>query len=889
MEIYNALFRELNPNDLLLTGNKRLIPFLHKAYAHYQQKQKKQRWLPLKIFTFTRWLETLWEKQFIEQMGFPLRLLNKLQEYSAWHIVIQSSHSFFLDIANTAQNAQKAWHLIQQTQLDYLSPFFKQCNETEAWQTWAKQFVNYCESHAYIDLSSALNHLMCLFHKKILKPPQRIFLIGFNEINPQYKNLLRVLNDQGCSIHHYAPTYPKTKQYRISLPDKETEYQTMALWAYQSFQQSKKNIGCLIPHLVERRTHLLTIFTDIFTECAPHSIDPPPFNIAAGNPLLEFGLIQTALLILDLKTINTFSSLHSLLRSPYIGGFQREQSPRASLDIFLRSAENRLGLNQLITISEEQTCFILSRSLKTLLGLIKKYTCHFLAKPSFWSAYFVKKLHAFSWPGDRPFIREEYQLLDCWSELLTAFAGLDFILGEISHDTALQHLRCHIANTLFQMKTLHDNPPIQVLGLLDAAGMYFDELWVMGFDDKTWPAPAKPNPFIPYALQRGQPIPSSSSEREYYFAAMLTKNLTAHAKKLIFSTAKQHLDETLRPSVFIQSLPEIKLNDLHLPPYSTMAKKIMESQEWEYYSDECIALTEDNFISGTQLLQSQAACPFQAFARWRLKARTHPFFPQNNGLDARERGILFHRVLEQFWNKIKNQETLLSLTQHALNQHIHDAINTCLKIWSRKRPIIFKTYFATLERQRLSSLLSTLIDLEKQRPHFSDTQHEKKQHLKLGPFILSLRIDRIDKLDGNDAMIIDYKTSRPRKIDWLDERCDYPQLPLYCLSNPKTVRSFSVWYCHRNRITLKGLSEEETSLKPLTPLKKLKTSHALHHWSDLLKHWQLSLEKLALEFQQGVNHIHPKRGATTCRQCDLQLLCRVNHPRLVPLNDETNL
>ena len=33
MEIYNKLFEILNPGDLLLTANKRLIPFLQKAYA----------------------------------------------------------------------------------------------------------------------------------------------------------------------------------------------------------------------------------------------------------------------------------------------------------------------------------------------------------------------------------------------------------------------------------------------------------------------------------------------------------------------------------------------------------------------------------------------------------------------------------------------------------------------------------------------------------------------------------------------------------------------------------------------------------------------------------------------------------------------------------------
>ena len=94
MEIYNKLFQLLDPTDLVLTGNKRLIAFLHKAYAHYQQTQKKLVWQTPQFFTFTRWLETLWIKQFIEQKGWPYRLLNKQQELLVWNAIIQQSDYF---------------------------------------------------------------------------------------------------------------------------------------------------------------------------------------------------------------------------------------------------------------------------------------------------------------------------------------------------------------------------------------------------------------------------------------------------------------------------------------------------------------------------------------------------------------------------------------------------------------------------------------------------------------------------------------------------------------------------------------------------------------------------------------------------------------------------
>jgi ATP-dependent helicase/nuclease subunit B len=878
MEIYNKLFNLLNPKDLLLTGNKRLIPFLHKAYAQYQQTQKKRLWFTPQFFTFTHWLETLWEKQFIEQTGFSLRLLNKSQECLIWKSIIQQSTYSFLDTEHTAKNAQQAWQLLQQAQLDYRTTHFKQSHETETWQIWATHFVSFCQAHAYIDLSSTLNHLILLFSKKILKPPPRIFLIGFNEINPQYKKLLKVLKEQHCEIHHYAPIHRSTKLQRLCLVDKEVECQTMAVWAYQNWQLHKKNIACIIPNLIDQRAHLLNTFTEVFSELSP-SVDPMPFNIAAGNPLLEFGLIQTATHILSLEAINSFRQINQLLLSPYVGGAQQEQVPRAQLDITLRcTAENRLSLDQLLNISYQHACPLLSALITHLIQLIKKYPVNFLAKPSFWSNYFAKKLHALAWPGERLLSSSEFQLMERWSELLTEFAGLDFILGDLSHAQALQQLHELIANILFQAKTLHE-PPIHVLGLLDSAGMYFDALWVMGLDDRTWPAAMKPNPFIPYALQRTHQIPYCSSEREYYFASLLTKKLTGCAENIIFSHPAQQLDQILRPSLLIKSIPEIELSDLKLPTYQTLAKKIMATQQWEYYLDEPVTLEEERFTAGTQLLQSQAVCPFQAFARWRLKAHFHPF-PQN-GLNARERGKLLHQVLEQFWNVVKDQASLLRQTPSSLDKLIDVAIEHCLSLLSKKRPIGFKTHFVNIERQRLQALLRNVIDIEKQRPVFLQTQHEIKQQLMLGKLAFTLRIDRLDQLNVKLAMIIDYKTGVPSKIDWLEERCDYPQLPLYCLSYPETVRSFAIMHLRSNKITLQGISAEESAMKQLTPLKKLKTSLTLNHWSDLLKHWQISLEKLTMEFQHGVAEVNPKHGANTCRHCDLQLLCRVNHP---PLN-----
>jgi ATP-dependent helicase/DNAse subunit B len=142
---------------------------------------------------------------------------------------------------------------------------------------------------------------------------------------------------------------------------------------------------------------------------------------------------------------------------------------------------------------------------------------------------------------------------------------------------------------------------------------------------------------------------------------------------------------------------------------------------------------------------------------------------------------------------------------------------------------------------------------------------------------LNLRIDRIDQLADNSYLIIDYKTGLPTTINYLEERLDHLQLPLYCLAYAETVRGFALMHIRSNTLALQGITAEETGMTQLSSLKKLKTTLVLRSWSDLLKYWHALLEKLAQQFQIGFAAVDPKRASTTCQQCDLKLLCRINH------------
>ena len=125
---------------------------------------------------------------------------------------------------------------------------------------------------------------------------------------------------------------------------------------------------------------------------------------------------------------------------------------------------------------------------------------------------------------------------------------------------ALSLLERRLTEEVFQPET--QPLPIHSLEALQAAGAQFDALWVQGLDDRAWPPAAKPNPFLPYRLQRERGLPHSSAERELDFARKIIARLQQTAPHIVFSYADRDSDIELRPSRLIA----------HLPPFSILSR-----------------------------------------------------------------------------------------------------------------------------------------------------------------------------------------------------------------------------------------------------------------------------------------------------------------------------
>ena len=137
-------------------------------------------------------------------------------------------------------------------------------------------------------------------------------------------------------------------------------------------------------------------------------------------------------------------------------------------------------------------------------------------------------------------------------------------------------------------------------------------------------------------------------------------------------------------------------------------------------------------------------------------------------------------------------------------------------------------------------------------------------------------MDWIADAQAGGHVLIDYKTGRATPKDWLDERPDDPQLPLYAIAAKEDVVALAFARIKTGDMRFTGLALEGNLLP------KVK---AVDGWRGLLEVWQRQLNGLGREFAEGIAIVDPKRGLKTCRHCDLQPLCRV-HERLAALEDD---
>ena len=848
----------------VVTPNRRLAQALVAEFDQQQVAADRTVWETADILPFSAFVERFYEDALHSEAGAGLPLLlTPDQVQSLWEEVVRRSPigGSLLAVPETAARAAEAWALAHAWGLVDELGRAPLDDDSAAFADWARAYGARTNRDRATDRARLPAVVASTLGDPRVRKPKLLVAYGFDVVTPQQRAFLDDLAASGVQLASCGPARCAGAAVRVAALDAHDEILRVARWARARLEaDGGARIAIVVPDLAARKSAL--------RRALAQTMDPGrtatvlPFNISLGDPLSDCPLVAHALAALALggREIE-FERASGLIRSPFITGGESELQRRARLDAKLRKrAEPLIRLDRLVEMADGAPA--LARTLAAY-AEFRKQRLFPPRAPGDWARAFSEALSLLGFPGERGLDSAEYQALKKWHEVVARFACLDRVLGKLRFDEALARLGRMASESLFQPET--PDVPVQVLGLIEAAGMTFDHLWVMGLADVAWPTPAHLNPFIPVGLQRAAGVPNASPAAALERARELTAEWLGCAGEVVLSYPRRDGERDLAPSPLIASVGE---TDLTLPEYPTWRDVIHRAAEIERIHDcqaPALAATEGAH-GGASLIKDQAACAFRAFAVHRLGAEG--VGSPHTGLDAIERGTLVHRVLASVWERLKNKEALEAIDGAELEALLAAAADDAIGRKRRDRPTTLGGRFAAIERERLVRLARAWLDYERGRSGFTVLDTEAQRGAALGTLRLSLRLDRVDRLASGERVVIDYKTGRAAVPSLLGERPDEPQLPLYLTVAEPDAAAVAFAQVRAGDMKFVGLGRE-VGLLPGTKAPPVS-------WDEQRVLWRAELERLADEFATGNAAVAPKRLAHTCRLCDLQPLCRIH-------------
>ena len=886
-----ALCSALAAGAVAVTPNRRLARSLHREFAAAQRAAGRLAWSTPTILPYGAWLESLW----LDVLAAGVRsdapgLVSPVQATYLWHRIVAEDTSHvapLIDSEGAIALATEAWSLLHAWGAG--GPSWRGwagadlSDDQAAFVRWAETYAAQLERHAAGD-QAQLAEMLARFAKDTPAwRGHRMVWVGFIELTPQQRRLLAALNGVGAEVTclDSLPAAPGRIQRAHGRNPRDELVRAFA-WARAQLEAAPGSIiGVAIEGLAERRSLAQTLAEEILCpelQWPGHEDATRPYNLSLGRALCEFPIVSAALDLIALAHAPlSVGRAAALLRSPYLIVASSAWSRRARVErLWLEQGRRDISLGDAIGALLECDPTLAQRwqSARDAQRLPLS------ASPRVWAETWRAWLATMGWPGDRASSSAEYQARGVWDELLSHFAALGAVESSLTRPDALAALRALAANRIFQPEMTEAS--IHILGVLEAAGITFDGLWVAGLAAESWPPAPRPNPFLPLAWQRERSVPRSSAARELDYAEALTDQLLRAAPNIVVSHAKSADDHLRAASALIMALPELPTDATPAPMPSTQVMFAAAPMREAVSDDLAPPLPPGSRApGGASLLEKQSDCPFRAVAVHRLK--TEPWPKPFDGLSPIERGRLVHGALAAFWREVRDHATLAAFAPDALAAHIAAAVKRAMASgeipaarWRKLPPVL-----AAGEADRIAGIVRRwLEDFDRGRPPFVVRHIELPAKLELGNLIFTLKLDRVDALPDGGVAIIDYKTGKAvAPLHWFDARPQATQLPLYAFAQRAMVPSDSVRAVAYAQLKpgdfrIEGLAAD-TGAWPGLPRPSDLKGIALADWTAVEARWGDALGALAGEIAAGHAPVAPRNIRTTCQYCGLQPLCRI--------------
>jgi ATP-dependent helicase/nuclease subunit B len=902
-------------NTLILTPNQRLRNKAIQAWGLVQINSNVSSWKPPRIYSLDQWFDECWQQ--LQKRAYKkslCQIISPEQERVLWESITSDKKLMQAEVlakqASLACKTLKKWELTTESLSSYDSD-----TSVNLLKEWLNIFEEKLKNFEFITHETSIQVIGEAYTQNILKQEEEIALVGFDDMPPLVSSQLKKMTPNLLEID--GNDFTPTSLLRTSYSDSSSEMKAAAQWAKNIISNAtlnkKPRIGIIVPNLGQCRSQVERALTNSFeghsllTETPRYTL---PYNISAGIPLGKTPLFIDTFLLLKLnqRTWQT-DDLYRLLFSNFWGLYGKELEFRAlvvshiqKMGIFSLSIKDlcwqiknlRKKLNPTIDIENNKN--IDSNKIdkfdkkQTLLALEsfdqKENNQHTKQLPSQWVDIFLDQLTQLNWPGEKQPDSIEYQQTQLWYQLLESFTTLDSTLGVISVSEAISQLQSMANHQPFQAKV--PDSPIQVLGILEGAGLHFTHCWILGLHQQAWPPAPMPNPLLPISLQRQYNMPHASSLRELQFAQSLTDNYKHCATEIVFSSPNYDCENEieLTPSQLIKDIPlqellsekQISLFDTSIndfESYIDQQHKIKSTELINCQSGPKVNLFDINkegiLTGGSNIIKAQSINPFDGFAKHRLKIRTSTEAVM--GFSAIEKGNILHQTLAFLWQHLQTQQQLLSINNTKLDLLVSNAVSVEINNVIRRKRYHFGKELCQIETERQTELILKWLTYEKTRKPFTVKSIEESYTATIKGYNLHLRLDRIDEItnainsdsginniDSNSDiygknnsaepcqaepchLIIDYKTGQCSLKDWWGDYPNDPQLPFYLsvknlvVNNPvadnslddnspylNSLNAIAFGQINAKQQTLLGLHHESYNIAEITSIKSNKVN-----------------------------------------------------------------
>lgn len=708
-------------------------------------------------------------------------------------------------------------HLIELAQLS--SSHHPNC---DLFAAWLQDYQQTKLTHNLLDIND-LPALVITQHSTLPKP----HLYGFKTLTPQQSLLFDKIGHQVLETQQ-KNTQSNNKTFQTTAD----EILSAAQWAKAHHtRHPHHHIAIVCPTLSSEHHQIKSIFDQVFSDTLTET-GQKAYNTSLGLPLTDTPLIRHLLALLKFcqqlsnNRINT-ELFNTVITSPYLHHAQAERSERALL------------VNRVLSFS--QTQFTFSRlvpylntapHLQTLLSAINPPTPKQQTHDQ-WLINFNTHLQNWGFATDRTLSSTEYQLFNKAQNALLGLNQLAQTNKKVTATTALLDLEHWLSQVIFQAQSAPT--PIQILGSLEAEGLYFDAAWVLGMSDDFLPMALNTPKFIPHTIAQRQQIPHTSFALITKDAQDTLNNLINLSSEVICSYAKSHFNTEQRPSPLRQFTHQLPALTRH---YQAPAQHTLPDQH-------ACPLSDLHIHNGVNTLKDQMSCPFKGFAH---RLNTQTFNQPRIGIDRKQQGKIIHAALQYFYQQITTQTALLALSKAQLDTLIQHKITQALEPYKTSA-------FKQNEKKRLRPILHKFIHTDQQRDPFTVHATEQQITANIKGLTFTTRLDRLDETNNGNKIIFDYKISNPTTSHWNAPAIKQPQLPIYAITNP--IQGIAFIQLNADKVAIKGLFKDQDP----------------QQWQQQTNAWKTTLETTSKNFQNGAAAVLPNK--TACQYCPLTPLCRI--------------